>query len=460
MHTLDAVILAAGKSSRFNTGTSKQLTPLCGQAMVLYPVAAARALGCKVTVVVGNAAAQVIETVTAFDRSVKTALQSEQKGTGHAVQCAQHCLTHNHVLVLNGDMPLLTEQILQEVVQEHMHRKNLVTVSTTVLDDPTGYGRIVHNADGVRIIEEKECDEEQKKISTVNAGIYVVQRSFLVKSLAQLTASAQTGEIYLTDIVGLARERGGTCAVAARRVHGVNTLAECAAAEKLLQRDICDAWMARGVRFRDPGSCAVDHGVMIGAGAVIERGVHLRGATMVGKRVHIDAYSVLDSALIDDDAQVKSHSVIEKSRVEPFAVVGPFARLRGEAHIARKAVIGNFVEVKKSFVGAESKAKHLTYLGDTMIGTKSNIGGGTITCNYDGKHKHQTVIGDNVMVGANSSLVAPVTLEDDAYVGAGSTITRTVPSGALGIGRARQAIKEGWHKRLQLRQHKKKEVQV
>lgn len=458
-----AMVLAAGQATRFGTGQSKQLAMLCGVPMVRHVVTALRDLSLSITVVIGHQAAEVAAAAGVDDAYITSVLQEEQRGTGHAVQCAQESWkTSEQVLIVNGDMPLLTHDALQALLTQHRTEKNAITFATTQLADPRGYGRVVSITPGVdsrpsiSIREEKECTEAEKAITTVNAGVYVVQRTFLQEALLCLTASSTTGEWYLTDVVEYAARKKrpvGTHHFAAALVRGVNTLAELATAELLLYERIAQQWLQRGVRLIDPSSILIEKTVSLGRGTVIGRGVHLQGTTTIGAGVTIEAYSMLRNAVVHDGAHIYSHSVLEESTVGQGAEVGPFARLRGSTQVAAGAVVGNFVEMKKSTLGPGSKAKHLAYLGDTVVGEKSNIGAGVITCNYDGKNKHNTVIGDRVMVGADSSLVAPMTVGDDAFVAAGSTVTREVPAGALGIGRARQENKEGWAMRKKC--HKK-----
>ena len=446
-----AVVLAAGKATRFGTGQSKQLVPVCGVPMVQHVVSELHALKLSVTVVLGHQADEISAMLTSHNQERCTiALQMAQRGTGHAVQCSQELWTGEHILIINGDMPLMTADALSSLIEQHIAANNALTFVTSELTDPTGYGRVVP---GPVIREEKECTATEKEITTVNAGIYVVRRSFAERALAQLTASSVTGEIYITDLVAIAGgEAGGvgTYHIAAPFVRGVNTLAELAIAEHFLYERIRQQWLQRGVRLIDPSSILIEKNVSIGCGAVIGRGVHLQENTVIGERVIIEAYSMLRNAKVHNEAHVYGHSVIENSVVGTATQIGPFARLRDNAVIGDHAVVGNFVEIKKSTLGMAAKAKHLAYLGDAVVGEYSNIGAGTITCNYDGKNKHRTVIGDKVLIGANSSVVAPIAIENEAVIAAGSTITRAVPAGALGIGRARQENKEGWVMRKSL----------
>ena len=426
---------------------------MCGQPMLTHSLDLLKSLSLNTTVVLGYQAQEVAQQITAHFQGhlfASIALQNEQKGTGHAVRCAQELLTGDQVLILNGDMPLLTQEVLSSLLGEHATANNTITFCTTKLDNPSGYGRVCADAKGIVLIrEEKECSDMQRKITIVNAGVYVVQKDFLIKSIQSLTASAITGELYITDIIADAAHKGekvGAYEVESEVVRGVNTLEELAVAEVLLYSRIRRHHMHHGVRFIDPASTLVEKQVRIGCGSVIGRGVHLQGDSILHKNVHVGPYSIITDTVLHQDAVVHAHSVIEHSVVQKEAQVGPFARLRGHADIGEKAVIGNFVEVKKSQIASGAKAKHLSYVGDATVGERANIGAGSITCNYDGQVKHQTRIGAGAMIGANTSLVAPVSIGAQSYIAAGSTITRDVPSGALGIGRARQIVKQGWAK--------------
>jgi len=456
IHNVHAVVLAAGKSTRFGTGESKQLVPLCGVPMVMHSIEVLYSLDIATTVVLGHQATDIEEFLQTYKsgRAVSVVYQSEQRGTGDAVQCSENTWMADHVLILYGDMPLITQEIISSLLYRHVTGNFTLTFCTTKLDDPTGYGRVLADKTGTVLIrEDKECGAKEREMCTVNAGIYVVRRDFLSKSLRTLAQSEATGEFYLTDVVADAGNQGkkvGMYEVSADVVRGVNTLEELAVAEQLLYQRIRQRWLHHGVRLIDPPLIHIERNVRIGSGSVIGSGVQLRGNTVIGKRVHIDPYCVLTDAIVEDDAVILSHSVITNSTVAVSAQVGPFVHLRTHAVVSESAQIGNFVEMKNTHMGAYSKAKHLSYLGDATIGKNVNVGAGTITCNYDGCIKHKTVIKDGAMIGANSSLVAPVTVEEQSYVAAGSTITRDVPALSLGIGRARQENKLKWgHGRVQ-----------
>lgn len=449
-HTVQAVVLAAGKSTRFGTGQSKQLVELCGIPMLVHALDLLHSLSIDTTVVLGYQADQIEAVCRQYKAGKKVTVvhQAEQKGTGDAVRCSEKSWQHDHILILNGDMPLLTQEVLSSLIYRHTTGNYALTFATTTLENPTGYGRVFADKTGTLLIrEEKECTPEQRAITTVNAGVYLVRKDFLTQSLRTLLESDVTGEVYITDIIADAGNRGkkvGTYEVCADLVRGVNTLEELAQAEHILYQRTRAKWLAHGVRLIDPSSILIDRGVRIGRGSVLERGVQLRGTTTVGKRVRVDAYTIVADTAIADDAYIKSHSVLNNSVVGAGVQVGPFAHLRGDATLEDQCVIGNFVEVKNSTIGKGAKAKHLSYIGDATVGERANIGAGSITCNYDGQRKHHTRIGSRAMIGANSSLVAPLSVGSNAYVAAGSVITRDVPGGALGVGRTRQENKEQW----------------
>lgn len=448
--SVHAVVLAAGKSTRFGTGQSKQLVELCGMPMIVHMLELLYSLSIQTSLVLGHQSKEIEAAIKPHKASklVDVVYQEKQRGTGDAVQCSLPSWSGEHILILNGDMPLITQEVLSSLIYRHVTGNYTLSFCTTTLEDPTGYGRVFADKTGTLLIrEEKECSQEQKAITTVNAGIYLVRSDFLAESLQTLSASHTTGEVYITDIIADAGRRGkkvGTYEVEADLVRGVNTLEELATAEAILFERTRRRWLQHGVRLIDPPSVMIERGVRIGRGSVIGRGTHLQGNTILGKNVIVGPYSVLHNAQLADGAMVKSHTVIEDSIIAQAASVGPFARLRHHVEIGEKAVVGNFVEVKASELGAGVKAKHLSYIGDATVGEKANIGAGAITCNYDGLRKHHTRIGAQAMIGANTSLIAPLSVGPNAYIGAGSTVTRDVPSGALALGRARQIVKEEW----------------
>ena len=458
MNVLRSVVLAAGKGTRMKSALPKVLFPVCGRPLCAWPIDAARAAGAGVVAVVGHGAEQVTAVLRELypDGGVTTALQAEQKGTGHAVMQALPALDgyEGTVLLLYGDTPLVTAEGLRALVD----RKGAAPLAlwTTRVPDPTGYGRILRDDEGrlLRIVEQKDASDVEKKIDEVNPGIYAVDAAFLRRALSSLTTKNAQGEYYLTDLVEIARREGHDVAslqVDAEQTMGVNDRAQLAEAGAVLRRRIARRLMVEGVSIVDPATVYVDAGAHVDVDAVLEPGVALRGATKIGAGAVIGQGSVLVDTVVAPGARVQPYSVCEGAVVGPNAVVGPFSRLRPGADVGEDAHVGNFVEVKKTKLGKGAKANHLAYLGDSEIGEKTNVGAGTITCNYDGYGKYATKIGANVFVGSNSTLVAPLVLGDGAYVAAGSTVTREVPGDALAIGRGKQENKDGYAAKLRAR---------
>ena len=452
-----ALVLAAGLGKRMQSKWSKLLHPVAGRPMVRHVVEATKGAGvARAVVVVGNQAEEVRLAVGDLDKRIAFAFQKEQLGTGHAVLCAERQFQGHtgDVLILNGDLPALRPETLRAFVAYHRSHGAPLTLLTTVITDPRGYGRVVRNYGGevARIVEEADASPDERATQEINCGIYCVDSAALFRPLRRATRDNAQGEIYLTDLVGILHHEGK--AVAAYRhpdaveVLGVNDRRELAAAARSLYRRKAETLMAEGVSLVDPASTYIDAEVTIGRDSIIEPGVMIQGASRLGTEVRIGLGSRIADTVIGDGSEVLPYCVIAGARLASGCRVGPFAHLRPDTTLDDGARIGNFVETKKTRLGRGSKANHLTYLGDAEIGRDVNIGAGTITCNYDGVEKHRTVIEDEVFVGSDSTLVAPVRLRRGSFIGAGSTITRDVPSQALALSRARQENKEGWAKRF------------
>src|SRR5262245_35210438 len=452
-----ALVLAAGLGKRMQSKWSKLLHPAAGRPMVRHVVEATKSAGAaRAVVVVGNQADEVRQAVGDHDKRVAFAFQKEQLGTGHAVLCAERQLQGHagDVLILNGDLPALRPETLRIFVAYHRAHRAPLTLLTTVLADPRGYGRVIRNYGGevARIVEEADATPEQRATQEINCGIYCVDSEALFRPLRRATRDNAQGEIYLTDLVGILHHEGKS--VAAYRhpdsveVLGVNDRRELAAAARSLYRRKADALMADGVSLVDPASTYIDAEVTIGRDTIIEPCVMIQGASRIGSEVRIGLGSRIAASAIGDGAEILPYCVIAGARLAAGCRVGPFAHLRPETTLDEGARVGNFVETKKARIGRGSKASHLSYLGDAEIGRDVNIGAGTITCNYDGVDKHRTVIEDEVFVGSDSTLVAPVRLRKGSFIGAGSTITRDVPQHSLALGRARQETKDGWARRF------------
>jgi bifunctional UDP-N-acetylglucosamine pyrophosphorylase / glucosamine-1-phosphate N-acetyltransferase len=447
---LAIVILAAGKGTRLKSSLAKVLHRAGGRALVEQVLRACAPLGAKKTVVVvGHQAEQVMAVVE--PTGATTVLQQPQHGTGHAMQVARRAIGHAKVVVvMPGDAPLVRTETLRALVNAHRAGNAAATILSAVVSDPSGYGRVVRKSETHvgAIVEESQLTDEQRDINEINSSIYCFTLEKLWPALAEVKPNNKHREVYLTDAIAILAGKGETVlaqiAPDPREVLGCNTRADLAEVDRIFREWKRNALMAAGVSIQLPETVLIDPEVIAGEDTVIESGVHLLGKTKIGARCVIRTGSVLTDTVLGDDVIVEPHCVIAHSRLDERVTVGPFARLRPDNHLKAGVHIGNFVELKKTIVGEGTKAGHLTYLGDAKIGAKSNIGAGTITCNYDGFHKYQTTIGNRVFIGSDTALVAPVRLGDGAYIAAGSTITDNVPAEALAIARGRQVNKPGW----------------
>lgn len=451
---IQAIILAAGRSTRFNSGKSKLAEIICGQEMILYSTTLFEKLGLPTTVVVGYEREVVTNIITKRHGSTITFItQQEQKGTGHALLCTKEKWDNDHILIMNGDMPLATEAIIEQLMQKHFETDASITFITAHNSDPslTGYGRVVQEDHKIKIIEPKEFHGDSHEHCCINAGIYLFKKEFLLSSIEKIERSSVTQEFYLTDLIKIACDSNQTVKTVNApfdTVRGVNDFKELWTVEQIKRSELITHWMEHGVRFYAAQTVHVDLNVTIGKGSYIGSGVHVINGSKVGSNCHIEAFTILDNATIKDNTVVHYHSAISNSIIESECQIGPFAHIEGNSHIQNKGVIGNFVQVKKSSIGINSKAKHLAYIGNATVGNNVTIGAGTITCNYNGKTKNGTVIKDNTFIGSNNTLVAPVTIESNSYTAAGSVITHDVPEHALAIGRSRQINKDGYAKKL------------
>lgn len=460
---VQAVILAAGKSSRFKTGKTKLIEKLCGHEMILYPTKLFTSLNVPVSMVVGFQKELVEETIEKyFKDSVLFVEQTEQKGTGDAIKTSQPTWTKDHILVMNGDMPLVTKEIVEELYVKHKEQDAAISFVTAHNCEPTArnYGRIVKDNDSISIVEAKEFTGDIAENCFINAGVYLIKRTFLEQSMKKLTQSSVTNEWYITDLVKIASEQKlgvATTNAPFDKIRGINTFKELWAAEQILKAEIVKYWMDNGVRFSIAHNVQIDRGVTIGAGSSIGSGAQLLGSTIIGKNCSIGAFSLIKDTSIADNSTIHAHTIVSDTTIGANVTVGPFAHVWENSVLQDESSVGNFVEVKRSTIGKDSKAKHLSYLGDAVIGNSVNIGAGTITCNYDGTGKHRTRIEDNAFIGSNNTLVAPVTIKKKGFTAAGSTITTEVPEGALAIARERQVNKEGYADKLKNKASKTKE---
>lgn len=462
---ITVVILAAGLGTRMKSSKAKVLHEAGGDTLLNQVIRAALHVAApdRIVAVVGHQAEQVRASVNAA--GVRFAEQREQKGTGHAVLCAVDAVPSKNgpLLILNGDGPLLKSETLQALLELHVTKRGGGAIVTTETQDPTGYGRIVVDEQGdvTAIVEHKGATTEQRRIREINPGVYCFDSELFWRHVGEIRPNNAAGEYYLTDMVGILRAHGYPIARLLvkdeTQLLGINTRVELAFADRVLRTRKTQELMLAGVTMESPETITIDPDVQVGQDCVIEANVQLRGTTSIGANCRIGTGSVLRNCRVDEHVSILPYVVAENSSIGAGAFVGPFTRLRMGAVAEEDTHVGNFVELKKTRLGRGAKANHLAYLGDAEIGAKSNIGAGTITCNYDGALKHPTQIGASVFVGSNATLVAPLTLADGSYVAAGSVITKNVEADALAIGRAYQVDKAGWAKRKREKQPVKKD---
>lgn len=445
-----SVILAAGMGTRMKSKMPKVLHKVCGKPLSKWVIDASEAAGAdKVCAVVGHKAETVKEVLGDV---CEFALQAEQKGTGHAVMQAMDVIKNSkgEVVILNGDTPLITAETINKAIEYHKNNGNQATVITAILDDATGYGRIVRDNDGsvLKIVEQKDASEEEKKINEVNSGMYVFDAQSLVYALDKITPNNAQGEYYLTDtleiLLSAGKKIGGYAISDNDEIRGINDRVQLNEAEKIMQKRINEYHMRNGVTMRNPESVYIEDGVEIGNDTEICQNVTIKSGTKIGSDCVIGSGSMLDRAVIHDGVDVLS-SVILESEVDEGTHVGPFAYIRPNCHVGKEVKVGDFVELKNSNIDDGTKISHLTYIGDSDVGKRVNFGCGTVTCNYDGKKKYRTTIGDDCFVGCNTNFVSPINVGDGVYIAAGSTITEDIPENSLSIARARQVNKEGWN---------------
>ena len=444
-----SVILAAGMGTRMKSKMPKVLHKVCGKPLSKWVIDASKAAGAdKVCAVVGHKAETVKEVLGDV---CEFALQAEQKGTGHAVMQAIDVIKNSkgEVVILNGDTPLITAETINKAIEYHKNNGNQATVITAILDDATGYGRIVRDNDGsvLKIVEQKDASEEEKKINEVNSGMYVFDAQSLVYALDKITPNNAQGEYYLTDtleiLLSAGKKIGGYAISDNDEIRGINDRVQLNEAEKIMQKRINEYHMRNGVTMRNPESVYIEDGVEIGNDTEICQNVTIKSGTKIGSDCVIGSGSMLDRAVIHDGVDELS-SVILESEVDEGTHVGPFAYVRPNCHVGKEVKVGDFVELKNSNIDDGTKISHLTYIGDSDVGKRVNFGCGTVTCNYDGKKKYRTTIGDDCFVGCNTNFVSPINVGDGVYIAAGSTITEDIPENSLSIARARQVNKEGW----------------
>lgn len=460
MNCKTAVILAAGAGTRMKSEKPKVLHEVCGKPMVSHVTSQAAAAGAdNIIVVIGHGADRVKGAIE--DGALKFAVQSEQLGTGHAVkQAMDYVPDEGGVFVLCADTPLITAETLRGFAEYHEKSENAVTVLSAMFDDPFGYGRMIRAKDGslLRIVEQKDANDEEKAVKEVNAGMYCFDAAFLKQNISKLSADNAQKEYYITDLIGMAVDSGagaGAYTVSdPDEIMGVNNRVQLAAASKVMRRRIAEKHMVNGVTLIDPDAVYIEPDVIIGNDTEIWPGAELKGATVIGSGCVIGSGTVIEDSTVGDGNDI-AKSVIKESVLGNDNHIGPFAYMRPGTNVGSGCKVGDFVELKNANFGDGSKSAHLAYIGDADVGMDVNVGCGVIFANYDGVHKNRSTVGDRAFIGSNSNLVAPVNIAEDAYIAAGTTVTKDIPAGALCVGRSRETVEEGWVERKGLQKKKR-----
>ena len=451
-----AVILAAGEGKRMKSIIPKVIHKVCGKEMVNHVIDTLRiAEICDINIIVGKGADSVIEKTKG--RNVLYSVQEKQIGTGNAVMCAEDFLKDKSgiVAIFAGDAPLITSETVKKLLSYHETGGFNATILTSIVENPSGYGRVVREPSGEvkKIVEHKDCNESELSIKEINSAMYCFDIKALRQSLKNLDNNNSQGEYYLTDVIEIMKKSSakiGAYAVPFEETMGVNSKIQLANAEKVMRRRINSVHMNNGVTIIDPENTYIEANIEIGEDTIIYPGNVIQGSTVIGANCTLFPNSRIDNSKIGDNVSIQS-SVILESQIGEYTTVGPFAYIRPESIIGKSTRIGDFVEIKKSTIGDNTKVSHLTYIGDAQVGTGCNFGCGTVVVNYDGKIKTKTIIGNNSFIGCNTNLISPVIVNDDTYIAAGSTITREVSRGALAVARAKQINIEGWVFRKGLR---------
>lgn len=443
-----AIILAAGKGTRMKSKYPKVIHNVCGKEMVNHVIGVSKKSGVNDIVVILGHESDAVKEILPKDTLI--AMQTEQLGTGHAVKMAKEYINdEDTIVVLCGDTPLIKEDTLKRLFAYHIENEYKATVLTTNVDNPTGYGRIIrdNNNDLLKIVEQKDANEEEKSVKEINSGIYCFNGKSLRESLDLLDNNNAQGEYYLTDTIYIMRDKGQKVGAyngsTIEELMGVNSRVELSKAEEIMRRRINESHMVNGVTIIDTNSTYIESDVEIGNDTIIYPGVMLKGNTKIGSNCIIEMNSSIENSIIGNNTEVKNSTIID-SVVGENTTVGPYAYLRPKSNIGNNVKIGDFVEVKNATIEDNSKASHLSYIGDAHVGKDVNIGCGVVFVNYDGKNKFKSIVKDGAFIGSNSNLVAPVIVDEDGYIATGSTITKDVPKGSLAIARERQVVKEGW----------------
>jgi bifunctional UDP-N-acetylglucosamine pyrophosphorylase/glucosamine-1-phosphate N-acetyltransferase len=458
MPDLHIVVLAAGKGTRMKSDQPKVLHRVAGRPMIEHVLETAGALGPRSTTVVVGHLGEALRDALKDRPDLGFAVQEPQLGTAHALLMAEPALrdAHGVVLLLSGDVPLLSTITLERLVRHHDATHASATILTAVVDEPHGYGRIVRSAERiVKVVEERDATADERAIREINAGIYALSLEGLFEAVRGIAAENVQNEYYLPDLVAMFRRRGlGVETVVLEdtdEILGVNSRADLAMVGRSARQKKATALMAAGVTIEDPATTYIDVGVQVGADTIIRPGVSLQGRTRLGRACTVHSGTRIADSIVGDRVTVLDHSVVEGAELASDVQVGPFARLRAGARLGARVHVGNFVEVKKTSLGEGSKAMHLAYLGDAVIGSNVNVGAGTITCNYDGHQKQITTIEDGAFIGSDTQLIAPVTVGKGAYVGTGTTVRENVPPEALAVSAGKQRNIEGWTRKRSLK---------
>lgn len=461
--SLQAIVLAAGKSTGFKTGKTKLIATLCGQEIILYITRLLHTMKLSSTVVVGYQKELILPIIQKKHADFFSFVeQQEHQGIIDILLHIVRDCSHDNILIINADMPLIKQELIDAMYKKHTESDATITLVTSHVINPQDarYGRVIKKDQTITIVQPAEIQDEISENCCIDAGIYIVKKSFLEKQSAQIQKNRHNYDFYMNDLIHIANEYKepiATLAASFDAIRGIDTLQELWAAEQIKRSELIRYWMDRGVRFSAAQNVHIDLNISIGTGSFIGCGAHIIGNSTVGENSSVMEFSTVENSIVGDNVLIEPHSIVRDSIIKDNVIIGPFAHIRGQSEIQDHAHIGNFVEIKNSQVGLCSAAKHLAYIGDTTIEQRVNIGAGTITCNYDGVEKHRTIIKENAFVGSNSTLIAPVTVEKNAYVAAGSTITENVPSDALAIARSRQTNKEGYALKLKKKSDKQEE---
>lgn len=453
MNNVQVVVLAAGKSARFKTGNNKLLEKICGQPIIIFTTKLFTSLHIPMTIVIGHQKERIQQCIDAYheNHTIRFAVQEKQQGTAHALACTGDYWDKDHILIMNGDMPLVTKDIIQELYTKHIDSNATLSFVMAHHTDPnTGYGRVVKTDNNIKIVEANEFTSDSNNHCCINAGIYLVKKQFLQQYIHTIEQNKLNQEFYITHLIQKASELNEPIATISAPfdfIRGINNQHELWAAEQVQRSQIIKHWMEHGVRFSVAHNVHIDLNVTIGAGTYIGCGVHLLYGTSIGNDCKIHEYASLENTVVGNGVHVYPFSIIKDAHIEDNAQVGPFAHIRNGSVIGERTVIGNFVEVKHSTLDTDTKVKHLSYIGDATIGKQVNIGAGTIVCNYDGTYKHKTTIEDNAFIGSNNTLIAPITIGNNAFTAGGSTLTQNVPPHALAIARNEQIIKHNYRQK-------------